>query len=654
MPLGRKRRQLRLAGNIHAAGSRMLDITARLFVSVGGQSLGSGSAAIPSFSSGSDPFGNKKVDDIVGHNQLTNMSDPVQEKPLFGLCDWVSSRETNRVLTGDTWALGGTAYSGLKSGSTPYNNGISGLRAAQSSSVGAGSGSIHNALVWIQGETDELQQASGSQYVDYLKQLQSDWEGDFQAIATSSAAVPLVYYQCMNHTAFNPFKEYPEVAQAQYQAHLSQSNLVLAGAFYHVPQNTSSVGHLNNSGSRLMGEYIGKVVQRVIISGSTWIPLRPSNVAANGSALIVDIEGGDGSSISIDTSSVSYRSFNGFRVLDSSATGPQITYVTQSGNRQVTIGLTSTAHANTQLVYGLYGAAGSVLGPAGSAYAPGGNIRDNDPTTAYANPTHQLPNWLVGFRRNMDSFIAGSEPIGTFSAPTQSQSTAVGKSLHCGRLPASAGTPGTTAMVWSLWFRKTSGNGPTASETLMGANVTGHRWTDIGGLDGSGNLIWYIPTTNVSTAQKVQTTGKPCATSATWYHVCGFFYGAGVLDADKAYMAINGTANVLGITGTLPSAMTPNNSSSFEIGSNQNGNAFTGVINNVSLWINPSILPAAFPALAVELYNAGVPGDLNLASLGQPSHWWTLNGTMIDSGSVLPHNHAAPLGSGSFSTIVQP
>lgn len=633
-----------------------LGIASRLFISVSGQSNSSGSTATPAFSSGTNPFNNRMVANIALHNEITDALDLVQEKPMLGMANWLSFREPNRVVTVDNWGVGGTAYSGLMTGTTPYINGVRGMRTAQTASVGAGSGTIRPVFAWVHGETDEIRFASSSQYVSYLQGIQSDWQRDAQTATTSSVTVPMFYTQIANWSQASPSRLMSEVAMAQFQAHYSSSNLVLVGPTYMLSGAASGVDqHLTNIGARRLGEYFGKAIQRVAISGSTWVPLRPASLTSNADTMVLRLEGGDTTtSISVDTSSVGYRSFNGFSVIDDSDTGPTITYVSQSGARELTIGLSSTAHSNTQLCYGLKSAHGSANGVLGIGYNAGGNIRDNDETPSRQPANDPLRNWLVGFRRRIDNFTAGSEPVRSFVRPAQSfnfSGGGTGPSLHCGRLPATSQSPAVSTFLFSLWFRKTSGS-PSSSEVFWSANIANHRWMDFRG-DNVGSLRWYIPSSANSTADTAQFIGSPVASGGVWYHVVGFYSGSGASNAERVFGAINGTERVMAETGSIPTSLTRFSSASFEIGSTGGSNQFgAGNISNLALWINPPILSSSFVSLASELYNSGVPSDLNQASIGRPTHWWTLDGTYIDSGSQLPHNHAAPIRSGTFNTTV--
>ena len=653
------------SGGGQTPGTFPLTLSTKLFVAVHGQSNASGSNGTPTLSSASNTFGNEQVDNLAGYNTITNLHEFGQERINSGLCNWLSFRELNRRTITHNFALGGTAYTGLASGTTPYNNGIAGLRAVQSASVGQGSGSVAGVLVWVHGEQDEVTHASASQYRDYLTTLQSDWQRDFRLLTTQSqATVPIIYDQRANWSQNNSvspsYRSVPQVHIGQYDAHISSSNCVLVGPSYHISMSLAGADlHHTSSGHRRNGEYFAKVVQRLAMSGTTWTPVRPSSIIASASTITLQLEGGVGPPYTVDTSSVTYRSFNGFTYgNDASATAPQITAVSQSAGNTFVISLTSTAHVGAQLSYGLYSAWKSNNGPAGPSDNAGGNVRDSDTTPSQQATDDPLRNWLVLFKRGFDSFTAGSEPTTGFAAPTKSYNflgAGTGNGLTARDIPTEL--HGASKFLFSFWYRRSGNVAPGANEIFFSAQNSAapiQQAFDCRST-GAGNLRLFIYTTVSGGNNFFTTTGAPLPTGSQWTNVIGFFSGSGT-SADVIRVWVNGAfaTGTLTVATTMPTTLPSGCATPLCFGGSSAGtfgNQFgPGQMSHVAFWANPDLASGSAPTVVTSIYNGGTPGDLtNIATVGTPNRWWSLDGTMVDSGSSLPHAHMYPLISGSFT-----
>ena len=321
-------------------------------------------------------------------------------------CETHSSAMANALRAADgrpveigSHGVGGTAYSGLCKGTTPYANGMTQASVAKSyveSTLGCSY--LPLAVTIVHGEADYKAGLSSS-YEANLVQWQSDYQNDLAALTGTSVNVPLFTNQLDSANT-------GEMAVAQLQAHRDYpGKIYLTGPKYQYHYASDHV-HLTNTSYRLMGEMFAKVIKKVMVDGTGWDPLMPISVIGSGTSLVVSYHIPVGSLV-LDTTNVAKRPNYGFEF---SQTGGNTVTVTSvqliNNNTQVQVGLSAApTGTNPRLRYawGYPSRTSQALiyqyGEASTATFCGGNIRDMDTSVSPAsNGTGQpLYDWSVSF-----------------------------------------------------------------------------------------------------------------------------------------------------------------------------------------------------------------------------------------------------------------
>lgn len=590
-------------------------ITARLMVSLSGQSNSSpGSGGSPALST-TQPYDNLRRSGTTA----VALVETTVETLASGFANQLTALEPGRGVIMDGWGVGSTAYSGLAQGTGPYNTGLTGLTQARTGVTATRPLETfeHGCLLWVHGETDEVNNVSSATYRSFMDELQADWQADARTALGTSRNIPLILTQHACHSRLvRAFAA--RVPAGQEDAARFNPLVILSHPTYHIAYNAIDI-HYTNAGHRRNGEYFAKVVNRVVTGGGVWAPLRPLSITATNNVIVATFIGGDDTSALVfDTTNMREKPHMGFEYVDDQADVPAIASVALTGAREVTITLTRNVGTGARLRYAYSCVPGTDAGPT-SLGGLGGNLRDQDPTVARSggNP---LWNWCVIFDREVT--IAATTPSAAPAfANTQSVDIPGGTSFLSAREFASL--DGGTAVTWS-WWQRTNTTWPATDQVVMARNSANVRSFDFRLRTGS-SMRFTFPSTLASAADYIDIGGW---TATTWQHVAVVF-SAGTVTIYRNGGVVTGTTN-----GSIPAALTSGSTQDVEIGASAGANNLNANIAHAMIWTNRALSGAE----VTELHNAGVPRDPRALSFEAPSHYWPLQGTFEDLGTAPTRN----------------
>ncbi len=225
-------------------------------------------------------------------------------------------------------------------------------------------------------------------YADALLEWQSDYETGIKAITNQSQPVPMFVSQVSGWTDAPTSK----VAQYELEAHVrAPGKVILIGASYQLPLNTTDCRHFTAEGVRRLGEYFAKVYGRVVFEGKTWEPVRPKTITRDGAVITVAYHV-PVPPLAFDTVKVAEIASYGYTFADAGGNAVAITNVVLAGQDTVKITLAAAPAANGHLKYAQNQPASSCVGtPTGAR----GNLRDSDATPSKNG--YALENWGVMF-----------------------------------------------------------------------------------------------------------------------------------------------------------------------------------------------------------------------------------------------------------------
>lgn len=188
------------------------------------------------------------------------------------------------------------------------------------------------------------------------------------------------------------------------------------------------------------------------------------------------------------------------------------------------------------------------------------------------------------------------------------------------------------SFTYSAWIRCDAG---TTYQSLFSKTTfaAGGNQLEIAKVGTSDVVACYVPATTNDTTTRG--TGAIALNEAgDFNHVCVVYNGAGGSNATRLLVYIDGVADSLTFTGTIPATLTSGVTAPVRVGSySGSGSYFNGHQDEVAFWTGH----AASPAQVLELYNAGVPSDLDDYSGGAPLIWLRGDGdtlpTVINHGT---------------------
>jgi hypothetical protein len=337
---------------------------------VTGQSLAIGVEGDPALST-SQPYENVMfVGGVANPASLASLSPLVEasvETLGSGMANLVTSLAGTHKALVSASAAGGTAYDGIKQGTSIHTNGLAQVTAGLAFAEADEETYAVRAVVVVHGEQDGNE--GSTTYDDDCIEWQAALEADIQAITGQTGIIPLLHTQ-MSAIAGS------DIPLAQLRAHIAApGRVILVGPKYHLP--TVDGSHLTNEGYRQLGEEYGKVYHRVINQRATWEPLRPLSVSRVGATVTVVFRV-PVAPLVFDTTIVSAVDDMGFGW---SGGGATITDVDITAPDTVEITLSSAT-------------AGTLTYAQGADIA--GNLRDSDTTVESLNG-YDLFNWCCHF-----------------------------------------------------------------------------------------------------------------------------------------------------------------------------------------------------------------------------------------------------------------
>ena len=361
-----------------------------------GQSLSIGYNGGPKLTT-TQPYSNKML--TSGNGALTPLVESVTgaqntnvETMSAGMANTLSSLTSGSGTYRSVVSLNGvgaTAYSGLKQGTTPYNNGLAQISAAYSLSLTAGVPYKAVAVTTIHGESDHLAGATQSEYKGYLAEWQSTYQTDIKAITHQAGTIPLFTDQMASWTGYGDATS--PIPLAQKDAADEYPGLIYLVTPKYI-FDYSDTAHLTNYSYRRLGEYYGKVMKKVLVDGDTWQPLQPTSVTRLGNIISVNFHV-PVPPLQFDTTLVDAMTNYGFEYSDDSNSAT-ITDVAIADSDTVTITLSTVpTGTNQKISYAYTGTPGANPGARVSG-APKGNLRDSDTTPALY--TSNIPANTIG------------------------------------------------------------------------------------------------------------------------------------------------------------------------------------------------------------------------------------------------------------------
>lgn len=313
-------------------------------------------------------------------------------------------------------AHSGTAYSGLKKGTSWYNKGMT-QASVTKTYVEDTLGGVYRplAVTSIHGESD-FSGGLASNYESYLIEWQSDYENDLNALTGRSDTIPLLINQ-MNSGPTG------ELADAQLNAHINNpGKVILVGPKYQYHYRSDKLHMDVNTQQKQMGEMFAKVMGKVLFEGETWNPLMPSSILRSGNVIVVNYYIPYGT-LAIDTTNVAERPDYGFEFSQTGGNSVSIDSVELiGGNSQVKVTLSDTPTGTDQTLKYAWSCytSGSWCAQAGDSTAVGGNIRDTDTSISPSSDSTGLPlyDWGVTFNEQVSEDSSAPTLLSTSATAT--------------------------------------------------------------------------------------------------------------------------------------------------------------------------------------------------------------------------------------------
>lgn len=362
-----------------------------------GQSVSIGTKAIPPIST-TQPYANLMLDGhpSSGWGAGTNLIPLVEsswETPGSGMANTITSLRSDTDVAIGLHGYNAVRYTQIKKGTGLYNKGQTQMVNTKSAAESLNRPYRVLGVTVIHGETDDFINTPGATYKSYLEEFQSDYEFDVQVVTGQTETIPLFTDQESSFTSsYYVNKETSEIPLAQLQAAVDNpGKIVMVGPKYFYDYNPTDGAHLAQEGSRLLGEYYGKVIYHVVFEGKEWTPLMPEMVGLRDNILYIDYHVPAGE-IEIDTTIVAERPDYGFEFYDNEgSTSISAIEVMDEDTIKITLSQEPLG-SDMKLRYAYRGVQGTYANRL-DPNAIGGNIRDTDTTLGHSG--NQLHNWAV-------------------------------------------------------------------------------------------------------------------------------------------------------------------------------------------------------------------------------------------------------------------
>lgn len=281
---------------------------------------------------------------------------------------------------------GATAYSGLKKGTVPYANLISGIRRGRIIAGLNGQDYAVPYVSYIQGE-ENVSDALAT-YKGYLAELRADLNSDIQPFLASAADVVLFVDQISNWTKYGAKPTRSDVPLAQLQAFIDDPTKVICVCpKYFLPSAADGI-HLLPASSAILGAYHGRAHRQTRL-GTPWKPLYITSAVRTANKVLLTYNVPSGA-LAIDTSVVSFIANFGFEWADNGdGNAVTISSVASPVGNTIEVTLSGTPTATGQKIgYARTGVSNNAAGPATGAR---GNVRDSATDTTSSG--YVMRNW---------------------------------------------------------------------------------------------------------------------------------------------------------------------------------------------------------------------------------------------------------------------
>ncbi|WP_060495186.1 hypothetical protein [Pseudomonas sp. GTC 16482] len=286
-------------------------------------------------------------------------------------------------------AVGGTAYAGLKKGSTTYTNAMAHVTAAKAIADANGWDYQVPSLSIVHGESQIS--TTQAEYVAMLAEWISDYRTDIVAI-TGQAVPPVAFISQMLTGETGTI---PAIPLAQLQAHNENPNIVMVGPKY--AYGHFDTYHLLADGYAKMGELEARAERLTQVSGK-WQPLKVLSASVSGSTITLKMNNlpngnagtpGPIGGLVIDTETVKDPGNAGFLL----SAGTITSIAVGADGATLVIGTAAAVTAGTVLTYALQPSLSSPQNGSGRR----GCIRDTDLRDLSRFDNKPLYNWLCAF-----------------------------------------------------------------------------------------------------------------------------------------------------------------------------------------------------------------------------------------------------------------
>lgn len=298
-------------------------------------------------------------------------------------------------------AMGGTAYTGLKKGTLTYSRNIAAVVASKKISNDIElKPYLVRGLTIVHGENDFANTA----YKQNLIEWQNDYETDFKNITGQVDPIPMFTCQVSTWSIYGGTKPVSALAQLDVALEFPEKFTMVAPKYFFEYQDGV---HLKNYMYKLLGEYYGKVMKKVIVDRQPWLPLHATNTSLSGNVITVNFHV-PAPPLQWNSNTVLQQINYGFEYFDDSQSAEIQSVALGANGTSVLITLSNVpTGANKKIAYAYTGIPGQGAGPE-KVYSTKGNLCDSDTTpmlfpgnypAAYGTT---LKNWCVTFIKNVD------------------------------------------------------------------------------------------------------------------------------------------------------------------------------------------------------------------------------------------------------------
>jgi hypothetical protein len=298
-------------------------------------------------------------------------------------------------------AAGGTPYTGLKKGTINYNRNIDAVIASKKIANDLElKPYLVRGLTIVHGENDY----ANTSYKQNLIEWQNDYETDFKNVTGQVEPIPMFTCQVSTWSIYGGVKPVSALAQLDVAIEQPEKFVLVAPKYFFEYQDGV---HLKNYMYKLLGEYYGRVMKKVIVDREPWLPLHATSTSISGNIITVNFHV-PSPPLQINTTTLLEQFHYGFEYFDDTQSADIQSVALGANGTSVIITLTNApTGTNKKVAYAYTGIPGQGAGPE-KVFSTKGNLCDSDSTpmlfpgnypTAYGTT---LKNWCVTFIKNVE------------------------------------------------------------------------------------------------------------------------------------------------------------------------------------------------------------------------------------------------------------